>query len=207
MSDEHEHRGRLEFWTPAGADRLQASAAELIAAVSEHANAVSAAQGEADMPLVWAASDRLLEVAVAYAWAQTEYTGTGFPFSVLMPYLDDEDQDEEEVDPAVSPSGISVISRRDYEVVDPDAVLRAGREAYLRLWPDDGEAAAAADVNHLGRAIYQLAHADGWESLRRVDGLSAVAGRTVVHRREDLLEGNQIRTTGQRTCSRQRTPS
>lgn len=89
-----------------------------------------------------------------------------------------------------APTGVSVLQRRDYRVVDEAAVMAAGRAAYLRVWPDDDEAAAAADVTHLGRALYQLAHADGWHSLDHVEGLRVTAGAVAVIDQDELLRGD-----------------
>lgn len=65
--------------------------------------------------------------------------------------------------------------------------MKAGRKAYRRLWPGDDSAAAAADVTHLGRALYQIAHADGWDSLEQVKGLQPVGGVVIVQSSDELL--------------------
>lgn len=138
---------------------------------------------------VFAASDRLLPAVLAYADAQFDYTGNGFPFGVLHDYAEDDDEGddetgEEDLEPSV---GISVLQRQDYRVTNEAAVMSAGRAAYLRVWPEDDEAAAAADVTHLGRALYQIAHADGWHSLNGVDGLRPTGGSVRVVDREETL--------------------
>ena len=46
--------------------------------------------------------------------------------------------------------GHNRLVRRDYLVADQAAVIAEGRSAYLRVWPDDDEAAATADVTSLG---------------------------------------------------------
>jgi hypothetical protein len=182
MSDEVE-----EFvpWTKAGADRLRAAATALKDAIAAHADAVASA-GE-DINLVFQASDRLVPAVLGYADAQFAYTGNGYPFGALHRHVDDDDEDEDEHEDEGPTSGISIVQRHDYVVTDADAVMEAGRRAYLRVWPDDTEAAASADVNHLGSALYQLAHADGWDNLRGVDGLAPVAGFVAVVKQEELL--------------------
>jgi hypothetical protein len=164
-------------WTAAGAERLRSAAAELSTALAAHAQAVTAVTGEAGSPQVLAANERLLPAVLAYADAQFDYTGNAFPFGVLHEYEEDDEDEEEDGEPLPA-DGISVLQRRDYAVTDEAAVMTAGRRAYLRVWPDDDEAAAAADVTHLGRAAYQLAHADGWESLDDVEGLERNPGRS-----------------------------
>ena len=182
MSDEH-----FTPWTPEGAERLRAAAAELAAAITAHAQTVTAVTKDADITEVFAASDRLLPAVLAYADAQFDYTGSGFPFGVLHQYAEQDDDEapaEDEPEPA---AGLSVLQRHDYQVTDEAAVLSAGRRAYLRAWSEDDEAAAAADVTHLGRALYQIAHADGWHSLDQVEGLRPTGGCVVVVDREETL--------------------
>ncbi|MBB3676282.1 hypothetical protein [Modestobacter versicolor] len=135
---------------------------------------------------VFAATDRLLPAVLAYADAQFEYTGNGFPFGVLHQFAEQDDADGPEDEPEPAP-GISVLERHDYQVTDEDAVLAAGRRAYRDAWPEDDEAAAAADVTHLGRALYQIAHVDGWSALDEVEGLSVTGGAVVVVARDEVL--------------------
>ena len=176
-------------WTPEGAARLRTAAAELAAAITAHAEAVTAVPNNTGITEVFAASDRLLPAVLAYADAQFDYTGNGFPFGVLQDYAEDDDEGddetgEEDLEPSV---GISVLQRQDYRVTNEAAVMSAGRAAYLRVWPEDDEAAAAAEVTHLGRALYQIAHADGWHSLNGVDGLRPTGGSVRVVDREETL--------------------
>ncbi|RNL65784.1 hypothetical protein EFK50_01705 [Nocardioides marmoriginsengisoli] len=131
------------------------------------------------------AGEELLPVLLEYVDAQFELTGIGYPLGILME-LEDEEVDEGDAE-EWPVEGISVLQRHDYVVTDEDAVLAAGRQAYLQAWPEDDEAAAAADVNHVGRALYQVAHAEGWGSLRKVPGLAPVGGFTGVVRQDELL--------------------
>lgn len=174
-------------WTPEGATQLRARAAELAAALTAHAEAVTAVNGQAGIPEVFEAGERLLPAVVAYAEAQFAYSGNGFPFGVLHDYVEDDDDDEPAEVEAEPSSGISVLQRQDYRLTDEAAVMSAGRQAYLQMWPEDDEAAAAADVAHVGRALYMVAHADGWDSLSRVDGLRPVGGCVVAIARDDTL--------------------
>jgi len=173
----------LTQWTPDGAARLRAAAAELAAAVTAHADAVTAVTGDDGMPEVFAASDRLLPAVLAYADAQFDLTGNDFPFGVLHSYEDDEadeaDDDAGAGDDGPAGSGtteVSVLQRHDLRVTDEAAVLAAGRRAYLRTTPGGGEGDGGTD---LGRALSQLAAADGWNSLGDVPGLRPT-GRSVL---------------------------
>lgn len=176
----------LTPWTPEGAVRLRAAAADVAAAVVAHAEAVTAVTRDADGNQVFTAAEQLLPALLSYADAQFDYCGSGFPFGVLHQYADPDDG-EEEADEPEPVTGVSVLQRHDYQVTDEPAVMSAGRAAYLAVWPDDDETAAAADVTHLGRALYQIAHADGWHGLDRVEGLRATGGAVVVARSDELL--------------------
>lgn len=169
--------------------RLTAAADQLAAAVIAHSAAVTQATGQADFRSVLAASEELLAVVLQYADAQFDYTGYAFPFGVLHQFEDDDldDDDTSDGDSDAPTSGLSVVRRHDLAVTDEEAVLAAGRAAYLRTWPDDSEADAIADVTDIGRALYQLGHADGWDALNHVAGLQPTAGLIRVVRQDQLL--------------------
>lgn len=185
MADEDDHNP----WTPEGARRLATAAEQLGVAIKAHAEAVASAKGQRDISKVFSAGDALLPAALAYVDAQFDYTGTGFPLGVLHQFAEDEHDDDEEDELAEDrpTSGVSVLRRHDFGITDEPTVMAAGRAAYLRVWPDDSEEDAAADVTHLGRALYQIAHARGWDSLDRVDGLRPLGGVTRVIDQEELL--------------------
>ncbi|MCL8250639.1 hypothetical protein AERO_04520 [Aeromicrobium fastidiosum] len=178
-------------WTPEGAARLTTAAESLQDAIGEHARASIAAAG--DDEAVFRASEELLAALVAYGTAQAEHTGYGFPLLVLEQFVDDdedddEDDDDDDEDEDEEPVAVvSVVQRHDYEVVDADAVMAAGRAAYLRVHPGDTDDEASADVSHLGRALYQLAHADGWSSLADADGIDPIGGIVAVARQATPL--------------------
>ena len=176
-------------WTKAGAERLLKAADDLKDAISAHAEALSGMTGTND-EVLFGATERLIPAVLAYADAQGEFTGYWFPFGVIHQYMESEEEETDgEKDPTTEEHSLalSVVQRRDYLVTNAEAVLDAGRQAYLRVWPDDTGAAAAADVTHLGRALYQLAHADGWDNLHRTNGLSPVAGVIAVVKPEEPL--------------------
>lgn len=153
----------------------------LVAALRVHAEIMERkALPEEAMPAI----NAVREAALAYVEAVMELTGWGNLFADL--YEDDED-DEPDVDLDAPTTGITVLRRHDYAVTDEQAVMQAGVRAYKVVWPEDSDEAAAADVNHLGRALYQIAHAHGWDSLVDVEGLRPIGGTTLVHRQEELL--------------------
>ncbi|MFQ1002889.1 hypothetical protein [Modestobacter sp. SSW1-42] len=168
----------LTQWTPADAERLRAAAAELAAAVTAHAAAVSAVTGEDGVPEVLAAHDRLLPAVLAYADAQFDLTGNDFPFGVLHTYAEDEvidlgidldapDAPDGPAVPAAEPelsgvTAVSVLQRHDLQVTDEAAVLTAAGE------PD------------LGQALARLARAGGWSALGGEPGLRSTARSVLV---------------------------
>lgn len=170
-------------WTTDGADQLLRAAEALVEAIRTHAAAVAGLRGDEESEVV-AAGQRLLPALLGYADAQFEFTGSGFPLGIVHEF-DDDDSDEVVDEGPVA--GVSVLRRDDYVVDKEAAVLKAGRKAYRRMWQEDDAAAAKADVTHLGRALYLIAHADGWDSLRHVKGLRPVGGITLVHSSDELL--------------------
>lgn len=138
-------------------------------ALARHTEAVLADGAGSDAEE--SAFEELTEAQVAY-------------FQAVDPW--DEEDDEQE--PPPEGRTISVVRRGDYVVTDLDAVLASGRAAYLELWPDDSETDAADDVEGLGRALYQVAHAGGWDSLLELEGLSPVGGITLVVSQDEPLD-------------------
>jgi hypothetical protein len=177
----------LDPWTSVGAERLLATARALSDAVQEHASRL-ASLTEMDAQDVFGAGDKLLEAALAYADALTYHTATVYPLGPLYSLIEMIDDEEDEDDPVDDvATRFAVVIRRDYAVTDPTAVLHEGRSAYLHLWPDDGPEEAERDVTHLGRALYQMAHAGGFDVLDRVAGLRKENGFAAFVRTDDVL--------------------
>ena len=161
-----------EQWSPAARQRFAARVGALAEAVRRHGDAILALSGrQAEVPVLFAANDVLAAAAEAYADAQFDLTGTLPSFETYDDEGDDvDDDDAEELPPPVA--RLRLVRRTDFAVTDLDAVLAAGRAAYLRVWPDDTAEDAATDVDHLGRAIYQLEHAAGSAALEEIPGLA-----------------------------------
>ncbi|MFI6325083.1 hypothetical protein ACIBG8_46735 [Nonomuraea sp. NPDC050556] len=126
--------------------RLRDAAEELAAVVVRHANALSE---PLNPPEIFALNDALAEAAGRFADAQFDLTGTFPQFTC----------EEEPAAPAEPTEGLAVLRRHDFVITDREALMAAGRAAYLRVWPDDTEKDAASDVHDVNRAIYQLLHA------------------------------------------------
>ena len=176
-------------WTQDGATRLRQAADALLEAIRTHAASVTGVKGEGDAADVFAAGNLLVPALLAYAEAQFDFTGTGFPLGVLHQFVEDDDDDEEDVDEEPS-GGVSVLRRTDYIVTDELAVMEVGRQAYRCSTGEADPRAAAAEVTHLGVALYQIAHADGWDSLANTEGLQPTAGTVFVQSSDELLGGD-----------------
>ena len=197
-------------WTPEGAARLRAAAQALAGAVLAQAEAVIAAAAERVAEQVFDANDVLRPVVLEFAEAQFDFTGIDSPVGNLDEIEYDGEIQDGEVGDGGGPgdggksrqlaagdgekqaaAGISVLQRRDYAVLDEEAVLATGRAAYRHLWPDDDEATAEADVTHLGRALYHAAHAgEGFADLDQLPGLAPAGGALIVIRQAELLTGS-----------------
>lgn len=154
-------------------EEYEAASEALVAAIRAHTAAVLAGGTEAEE--TEEAFEELTGAQHAYYDAEHRLAGASG---------DDEDE------PEAVPEGVvvSVLRRHDYVISGPEAQLAAGRAAYLEVWPDDTEADAAQDVTHLGRALYQVAHAGGWDSLADTDGLVPLGGITVAVPQDEPLD-------------------
>jgi hypothetical protein len=105
---------------------------------------------------------------------------------------DEEDLQEVPLDQDAEHNQISILLRRDYAVTSEADVLRAGREAYSTVWPDDTAEQANEDVNDLGRALYQVMHAGGIDAFDETPGLRPTAGVVLTVAREQLIAGADL---------------
>lgn len=169
--------------SPPDVARLQAALDALTDALEAHLEACLGRSGEADSA-VQSAYTALRQAAERYddlLFDQVdEVTPWEFPEG---PHTDLEFEDEDAL-----PGTIGVLVRRDYDLVDDEALVRAGRVAYHELYPEDPEESAVADVVHAGRAIYQLLHAygvDGIDQRAEESGLAPRGGTVWVQALED----------------------
>lgn len=177
-------------WTATGAAALLAAGEALAIAVRKHARVVAALTESQEIRAVFPASEALLPVVLAYADAQFDLTGNGFPFGPLHDFADEEDEGDGDQEEPVIGSGLSVLSRQDFVLTDEAAALAAGRAAYAEVWPQDPPTAAAQDVTSIGRALYQFAHLNGWDKIGEMPGMVPTGATTVVQAHEDLLRGD-----------------
>ena len=181
--DEHDD----EQWTDHARELFRDAASKFIEAIHTHSTALLAMSGRASDAAVFDGGNKLAKAAAAYADAQFELTGIFPPLGLGQDDEDDTEQDSEDhlADPAAR---VSVFHRADYRVTDAEAVMRAGMHAYQRAWPEDTEDDAASDVSHLGRALYQIQHADGLASVGNTPGLEPAGATTWIVEAVDLLD-------------------
>ena len=187
------------------AARLVEAAAALRTAITEHAAAVVAADGD---PEKFAAADESLAPAlIALDDAYASITGEVHPMRADEVYVpqggcgcdgcgcgaaetDDETEAEGDAQTAGTSIVVSVFQRHDYVVADPEAVLAAGRTAYLKTSPEASAEEAASEVSDVDLALLHLAHTDGWNNLWQLEGLEAVGGVTGVVEQDEPLTGD-----------------
>jgi hypothetical protein len=176
-------------WSDPARERFRAAATTLVDTVGLHTQTLLGMTGrQAEIPAVIRSCDQLAQAAAAYAQAHLAYTGTLPPLGVAHDGEDGEDDTElADRDDQQAAALVSVLHRADYRVTDADAVLHAGRRAYQQVWPDDTDDDAASDVDHLGRALYQLQHAGGLAALDATPGLEATGATTWVLEATELL--------------------
>ena len=164
-------------WTDAARQRFTAEVDALVEAVRAHGAAVLAQTGaEEQLPALFVAGDELARAVDRYGDAQWDLTGVFPPVHV---HGHDEEDGEPAPDEVIEVAGlVRIVHRADYAVTDPDAVLAAGRAAYLQVWPEDSEQDAAVDVTELGRALYQVQHAGGLTGFEDVPGLDPLGSTT-----------------------------
>ncbi|TMC63872.1 MAG: hypothetical protein E6J16_08035, partial [Chloroflexota bacterium] len=197
MSGKPGRRNGPEQWSAAARDNLASAATELIETIQVHARTLLAMQGrQAETGAIFEASNDLGRAASRFADAQFDLTGVADPFGVLaqhyqVPENEGESEDEDgPIVPQVSVGeGLSMLRRDDYVVVDPERVIAEGRRSYLKVWPNDTEEDASRDVTDLSRALYQVAHAGGWDALTRLAGLQPTAKITWVIQNAQLIRG------------------
>lgn len=78
-------------WSPESAAAVIAAGDVLADAVRAHARAVAAVADEEQAQAVFEAGEALLPAALAYADAQFDHSGAGWPLGVLYQLVDDDE--------------------------------------------------------------------------------------------------------------------
>jgi len=170
-------------WTADARNAYVQRAEVLIAEIRRHVEATLQRQGrQAERRAYFESVKRLESAANAFNDAEFDWCGS-FPLALAEV---DEDEDDEVDDGRVF-GVLSVLNRSDYRITDVDAVIAAGRAAYLTAWPDDIEEDAQVRVQNVGSAAGEIMHANGLSGLDGTAGLEDYRDFTsvVVHDGED----------------------
>jgi hypothetical protein len=158
-------------------EALGLSVDALVDALQRHAKLLSGMRGgSSEMPAVHDANAEVERLIAAWNERVVDHTGT---FPVSLQGFGDEDDEEileaEEAAELVDGEPLTVVSRWDLHVVDTDELMQAGREAHMRLWPDENDEDAAVAVPNVGQAVYALLHEHG-EPWYDLPGIEVVRG-------------------------------
>ncbi|GAA1313009.1 hypothetical protein Psi02_68720 [Planotetraspora silvatica] len=159
----------VEQFSDEARKRMREAAEAFTARVMQHTEALCGMKGQQrEIPEIFALNGPLSEAARRFADAQFNLTGTSPSLEDLDDDDDEDDDDEDEdedEDEDDSTERIAVLMRHDFLITNREALMAAGRAAYLKAWPADAEDDAAADVQAADRAIYQLMHASGGDRI------------------------------------------
>ena len=163
-------------WTASARIAFVAAGDDLLAAISAQLDFLASAELGTPWKEIRTINEAVEHAALAYSDAQLDLTGNSYPFGGLKKWEDededdegDEDEDEDDAQPTMV---LSVLQRADYGVLDEEAVLEAARKKFLDNRPGESVTNAQSTVSHLGAALYELAHAEGWDSLDKAPGLT-----------------------------------
>jgi hypothetical protein len=168
----------VEQFSAESAQRLERATERLLPLITSYTAAVVAMRGgSSEMPALFDRNDELALAVAAWNDRVADHTGA-YPLLLDDAFEDDEDdEDEDDEEPEIA-GRMSVISRWDLGVVDPEALLAAGRTAHRHNRPDETEADAAAAVTNLASALYAITH-DAGEPWFDVPGVEVMHGARV----------------------------
>lgn len=177
-------------WTDQARAVYQQRYEDAVAAMREHVEHTLSRQGrQTEMPQYFDSTERFHKALAQLDEAEFDWCGS-FPLGLDSSRYDDDEDDEhdgeEDADAAeLDAPVLTVVGRWDYRLVDADALIAAGRDAYLRAWEEDTDEDAAYRVGDAGSAVYEIAHTEGWASLPQAPGLEQLASSQQVIIHED----------------------
>ncbi|MGW4959419.1 hypothetical protein ACWEPL_19520 [Nonomuraea sp. NPDC004186] len=156
----------VEQFSDEARERLREAAEAFAAEVLQHTETLCGMEGrQREIAEIFAMDSPLSEAARRFGDAQFDLTG----ISPSLDYRIEDDEEEEPVETGAaeteSAERIAVLIRHDFLINDREALMAAGRAAYLHVWPDDVEDDAEFDVQTVSRAVYQLMHASGEDTI------------------------------------------
>lgn len=172
-----------EQWTSESLTSLKSATTRLMETLDRHLALLEAStsDGSRSLPDGW--FEAIASAGLGYADAHWQYTGTSGPFAVFHELADEDDEDDEDEELLVEGHVISVLQRADYVVVNEDDVFASAKDAAARTAPDSGPVDERLGELWLGSALYEIAHAGGWDSLASSPGLEPLGSiiRVVAH--------------------------
>ncbi|MEV0291880.1 MULTISPECIES: hypothetical protein [unclassified Kribbella] len=173
----------VEQYSDESSEGLQQATTDLIGALRTYADALLRLRGgAAEAEELFARNAAIESVVEAWNEAVFEHTGTAPLLLEVIEELDEE-ADEEPVGGA-----LSVITRVDLTLESPEALLAAGRAAYLRLWPDETDEDAEVAVDGPVQAVYTMANeaGDPWPTMPGAGVRRAVRAYVVPENPDDV---------------------
>lgn len=193
MTDDDQALGEFEQYSQESREQLRDRAAALAAALEQHTAALLEMRGGTSaLRILFELNDEVRHAAAAWDDAVFDHTGT-FPVAIASLDGDDLDEEEDGADDPESSVAVSVVSRWDLDIIDPVAVIQAGRAAHQRMYPAENEVDAAARIGEgeIGQALYAVVHEYG-EPWFEIPGVGTVAAHRVYLRRDhDQLPFNE----------------
>jgi len=156
-------------WTRAARHSYTTRAEAFIEALRDHVQLNLGRSGhEREISAYMTSVMRLRDMAAAYNESEFDWCGS-FPLALDS---DDEDFDGEDDEERASGDVLSLTGRWDFRIADEKKVLRAGRKAYRRAWPEESQKDAKRRVRDLESAAAEVMHVDGLAGLEKVQGMS-----------------------------------
>lgn len=162
-----------QYFTAGSREALAEASRRLTERLQAHTEALLAMRGGPDEQTALLEQNAALEELVE-GWNDAVYEHTGSSPLVLEDELDDDDEDEADEEEVEEPDQLlSVVSRFDLRVVDPAALLEAGRAAQQRHPVEADE--TPEPVETAEQAVYELSRELG-ETWFALPGVDLVAG-------------------------------
>jgi hypothetical protein len=168
VSDMDDQRDQL--FSEASRRALAEASRQLTQRLQAHTEALLAMTGGPDDQTTLDEHNVALEELVE-GWNEAVFEHTGTTPLLLEVDLEDEDED----DSAESEQVISVVSRFDLRISDPDALVAAGRAAQERQPAEEDEIGERETVETVEHAIYAISREQG-EPWFALPGVDVVAG-------------------------------
>jgi hypothetical protein len=147
-----------------GPDNARNAANELAQALAEHAEVIN---NDDSVEQVMTVLSRLRESAAGYASAVFNESGWGNPFEDLFGDEDPEGVSVDDEDPPSPDDGlmrVSVVTRADFVVHDPDALVAYARQRLASAQPELTDEQLEEYCDHPITALSELNELDGWDT-------------------------------------------